>query len=442
MPSAVAPLLAQTPLAQRVVDLTVELVKIPSITAIVPEYYAASVQALDVLQQRAEAVGATCHRMVFEGGDPECGYPVDNLYIEMDFGQPQTHLCYMGHVDVVGVGDESQWSEPPFAANQRNGYIYGRGTTDMKGSVAAFMTAFEDAAGALTPAANLRLSMLVTADEEWGAVNGSRKVLEWLKAQGRTPQLFLVGEPSSQDRLGTHIKIGRRGSLCGRLLVNGVQGHAAYTSQFKNPNRGLALAMSILTAQKWDDGNENYPATNFEIIATQSGDFNASAIVPAAAGALWNVRYTPDHTAESLAAHIQNRLANPPAWALSHPDIDALKDVTVVANIDTVSTPYRSTPARLTQALKAAVKTTLNIDADLDASGGTTDGRFVHACFPHAEVVEFGPPERGGIAGSTVPSDYLTRGGMHQTDERIAIADLQNLARVYVQTITQLAQEA
>lgn len=416
------------------VSLTRALIQIPSITAIDPKDRPASKACLAMLAHVAQKTGASVEYMTFEGGHHKWGYPVDNIYIEWTFGTAKKHLCYMGHVDVVPPGDATRWTEDPFSGSIRDGYLYGRGVTDMKGSVAAFITAVEQSLDQLKKS-NLRISMIITADEEWAAVNGSQKVLQWMKCNDKTPDAFIVGEPSSQDILGTHIKIGRRGSLCGTFSVKGVQGHAAYQGLFENPNRALALATSILNSHRFSDGNENFPNTNFEPIAIKSGDFNASAVIPGTADMLWNVRFTPQHTPDSLENWINKNLQNPPEWAKNHPDVEMLKNITVTANKDTASHPYYSEPSTLAAAAIKAVDSILGIQSKPDGSGGTTDGRFAAKIFPQAEIIELGLPERGGIVGTEKPADYLTKGGMHQVDERATLADLANLREIFIQTI-------
>lgn len=414
------------------VTLTQELVRIASVTAIDAKDYPASQVCLQMLADKARAAGAKVEWLRYEGGHAKWPYPVDNLYIEWTFGTPDKHLCYMGHLDVVPPGDNAKWSEDPFSGTIRDGYLYGRGVTDMKGSVAAFFTAIEDSAAQLATQANMRVGMIVTMDEEWAAINGSRKVLEWMRDNNIAPDAFIVGEPSSQDTLGSHIKTGRRGSLCGTLKVAGVQGHAAYQGAFENPNRALALAISILNTHRFEDGNENFPNTNFEAVAITSGNFNASAVIPGTAEMLWNVRYTPSHTPDSLEAWVKDMLDNPPDWAKNHPDAHLLKQITVVANKDTASLPYYTEPAALAFAAHAAVKNITDIDAKFDGSGGTTDGRFAARIFPHAQIIELGLPERGGICcHHEKPADYLQRGGMHQIDERATLADLVNLKKIF-----------
>lgn len=431
------------------VNLARELVKIPSITAVNPADKPASARSIDAIAEYAARSGARVERSEYSGGHHKWDYPVENVYLEWTFGkdgkagdnaQPAKHICYIGHLDVVPVGDETRWTTGPFNGEIKDGYLYGRGVTDMKGSVAAFITAIEDAMQDLKAQGNVRVSMILTTDEEWAAVNGTRKVLEWLKKEGQTPDAFIVGEPSSQDDLGSHIKIGRRGSLVGTFNVAGVQGHAAYQELFENPNRALALAVSILSSKEWKDGNENFPNTNFETVALKSGDFGASAVIPGKAEALWNIRFTPAQTPDSLEAWIKDALANPPEWAKAHPDADKLKNITVVANKDTASQPYYSEPAGLAKSAQAAVQTVLGTPAKLDGSGGTTDGRFVSSYFPKAEIIELGLPERGGVVCKHhKPDDYLSKGGMHQVDERATLSDLMNLRHIFKQTLINYA---
>jgi len=423
-----------------VIELARDLIRVPSVTALQAEHLHTSTQALDVLEAQLAKLGFTCWRKLFEGGHAKWSYPVDNLYAEITLGTPQSHFCYLGHVDVVPVGEHAAWRTPPFAATLEDGYLYGRGTTDMKGSVAAITSAVAALLQGDTSRMNLRIGLLITTDEEWAAVNGTKPVLKWLKEElGRTIDMVLVGEPSSQDKLGSHIKIGRRGSLCGTLTAHGVQGHAAYPDLFQNPNRTLALALAILHELQWDDGSANYPHTQFETVALIAGDRNATAVIPQKAEAVWNIRFTPQQNTETLVARLRDALSNPPAWAMQHADFKRLSQLELVANVDTVSVPYASTPAVLASALQAAITATLGSPAQLDATGGTTDGRFVQSYFPQAEVLEFGLPERGGLQNGLPPHDYLKKGGMHQADERASVSDLQNLQRIYLATLQKLA---
>lgn len=419
------------------IALTQALIKIPSITPIDPADLPAAKETLDLLEKQVKKTGATTKRLSFAGGHDKWDYEVDNLYVEWVIGKPEKHICYMGHTDVVPVGEETKWQENPFSGEIKDGFIYGRGATDMKGSVAAFVTAIEDALQ--DPNAqdlNLRIGMIITTDEEWAAINGTRKVLDWMRAEGKKPDSFIVGEPSSHDHLGSHIKLGRRGSLVGTLSIKGTQGHAAYTALFENPNRAMGLAMAILNAQKWQDGNDFTPDTNFEVIATNSGNFKASAIVPGKADLMWNIRFTTEQTPEKLEQQIKDALANPPDWAKTHPDFKYLEMIEVKANIDTASHPYNSKPSLLSQSLTEAIGEITGTKAISDGAGGTTDGRFIHQYFPEADIVEMGLPERGGITCKhRKPDDYLNKGGMHQIDERASIQDIKNLKTIFQQAV-------
>jgi succinyl-diaminopimelate desuccinylase len=417
------------------IKLAQELVKVPSVTPVDKKDYPNAQKSIDVAAEAAQASGATVTRLDYEGGHAKWGYKVENLVLEWSFGEPEKHICYIGHLDVVPPGDTKKWTDDPYSGTLKDGFLYGRGVTDMKGSVAAFITSIEEKLEDLKKQGNVKVTMILTTDEEWAAVNGTSKVLQWMKARGDEPDAFIVGEPSSTDELGSHIKIGRRGSLVGTFNVKGVQGHAAYQELFENPNRALALAVSILNSHEWKDGNSNFPNTNFEAVAVKSGDFNASAIIPGEAQMLWNIRFTPEQTPDSLEKWINDKLANPPQWAKDHPDFHLLKNIEVKANKDTASVPYYSEPGALAKTALQSVKDILGTDAKLDGSGGTTDGRFVKQVFPNAEIIELGLPERGGIVCGHKDEHYLAKGGMHQIDERAAVADLVSLRKIFGQTV-------
>lgn len=420
----------------RVTQLLVDLIQVPSITPVEAKHRGAAVQTLDILEKELAPYGAKFERLSYSGGHQKWDYAVDNLYIEWTFGEPDYHLCFLGHTDVVPVGDLKRWSVAPFSGVKKDGWIYGRGATDMKGAIAAYALAIAELALELQkrPAAdmpNLRLSMIITTDEEWAAINGTDKVLDWLRSIGKHPDSFIVGEPSSQDILGSHIKIGRRGSLCGTIVAKGVQGHAAYSGLFVNPNRALCLAASILQTQAFNDQQGDFPRSEFEIIALDSGSFQATAIIPAKASALWNCRFTARFTPSQVLDTLKHILSNPPQWARQHPDFDLLQNVEIVANIDTVSTPYYSAPQVICEIAVEAVQSRLNISPLLDGSGGTTDGRFIHRYFPAAEIIELGLPEKGGMQHGHDTAAYGTQGGMHQVNERCLEKDLHGLYDIY-----------
>jgi succinyl-diaminopimelate desuccinylase len=404
--------------------LASQLVKIPSLTPVSPDLAAAAALPLDCLQTVLERAGAHCHRLIFQGGHERWHYPVDNLFAEWDGDEELGHLCFIGHTDVVPPGDTRLWSFDPFSGSVRDGFLWGRGSTDMKGAVAAMCVAaaFSEGKGRPRP----KLSVIITTDEEWAAVNGTKKVLEWMLANGRRPDAFVIGEPSSPREVGSHIKIGRRGSLCGIVQAKGVQGHAAYPGLFENPNRTLALALALLNSFRWDDAFEGMPATAFEAVAFGSGDFNATAIIPGQAQALWNIRFTPKQTVDTLLIKLRSLFEDLPIWVRDHPDSASLRHITIIGNTGTASMPYHSPPSNFARTVSDALASVTGRVPALDAEGGTTDGRFIHPVFPDAEIVELGLPEDGGGHRS----DDM-QGGMHQADERCSIADLNILTRCY-----------
>lgn len=433
---------SQPALDAQAVELAIRLIRIPSLTPVTPDLRPAARACLTVLSEFLGAAGARCEWLTFSGGHERWGYPVDNLYAEWGDAQSDKRLCFIGHIDVVPPSDLSLWSADPYSGVASGGFIHGRGATDMKGAVAAFTAAAAGFAASRNAAGKpANVSLIVTADEEWAAVNGVRRVLDWMRAGGKRASAFVVGEPSSEEVFGSAIKIGRRGSLCGTLEAAGVQGHAAYPELFRNPNRALSLALAILHTHRWDDGESGMPATNFETIATAGGDFAATAIVPGEAKALWNIRFTHRQTVSKLVSELQHFLDRPPAWAMSHPDIDFLKTITVRANMDTAAMPYFSPPGQLAALAKAAVSARAGREPSLDAKGGTTDGRHVHLYFPQAEIIELGLPECGGLTGDQHPAIFRKQGGMHQADECCANKDLQTLTWCYWDLLQAYAED-
>jgi succinyl-diaminopimelate desuccinylase len=417
-------------------SLASELIKIPSLTPITTELGSVAALSLDCLQTFLEARGAKCHRLTFEGGHEKWGYPVDNLFAEWPGDDALGHLCFIGHTDVVPPGDLKLWSFDPFCGCIQEGFLCGRGATDMKGAVAAFCAA----AGGYaldTGRPRPKVSLIITTDEEWAAINGTRKVLEWMRMSRRTPTAFLVGEPSSPTELGSHIKVGRRGSLSGTIQVKGVQGHTAYPDLFENPNRTLALVLTVLNSHSWDDASQIMPATAFEVVALRAGSFDSTGIVPGEAQALWNIRYTSQQTPVGLLAKLGNLLDDLPKWARDHPDSAKLAHIVIDGHTDIASVPYHSVPSSFARLVTNSVAVNVGRTPEADASGGTTDGRFIHAVFPEAEVVELGPPEScGGKDGLQM------RGGMHQPDERCSIVELGLMTRCYASILSTFGRPA
>lgn len=340
--------------------------------------------ALDVLIAALDALGFECHDLVFESdGAP----PVRNLYARRGRGGP--NLCFAGHTDVVPVGDG--WTEAPFAGCVRDGRLFGRGAVDMKGAIAAYVAAIEEVGE--VPGT---LSLLITGDEEGPAIDGTVRVLEWLRNRGETLHACLVGEPTNPTRLGEMIKVGRRGSLNGRLVVHGAQGHVAYPERARNP---IPLLLECLRALEpaLDTGAPRFPPSNLEITSIDVGNA-ATNVIPARAEARFNVRFNPHWSGASLRAELEGRLAS-----TGHP-------FTLKTTVS--GEAFLTEDPRLIGVLRNAVETHTGLSPELSTSGGTSDARFIKDVCP---VVEF------GLIGQT----------MHQADEHVELESLDRLAAIY-----------
>ena len=359
------------------------LIRCPSVTP-------ADEGALDLLAARLEALGFTCHRLRFsEPGTPD----VDNLYARIGTRAP--HFCFAGHTDVVPVGRAESWSVDPFAAAIHGDLLFGRGASDMKGSIAAFACAAERmlCRGALPGS----ISFLITGDEEGPAINGTVKVLHWLEARGERIDLCLVGEPTNPTVLGEMAKIGRRGSLNGRLHVDGVQGHVAYPHLADNPVPKLVRLLAALDAEHLDDGTPHFQPSNLEITTVDVGN-SATNVIPATASAGFNIRFNDLHTGASLSERLRRRLdAETLAYRL---------DISVSGEA------FLTPPGPLSALLGRACRAVLGREPELSTTGGTSDARFIRR---HCPVIEFG----------------LVSQTMHKVDERASVSDIRRLADVY-----------
>jgi len=352
--------------------------------------------ALDLLQSLLEAAGFTCHRLPFsQAGTAD----VDNLFARIGDGAP--HLCFAGHADVVPPGDETKWTHPPFGAEISDGQLYGRGASDMKGAIAAFVAAalgyLADNKG--TPKGSL--SLLITGDEEGPAINGTVKAVHWLDQQGQTPDHCLVGEPSNLEQLGEAIKIGRRGSMNAGLTVSGKQGHVAYPDLAKNPVPGLLNVLTRLNALELDQGTSYFMPSNLEITGLEV-DNAAQNVIPAAATARFNVRFNERHSSESLKTKLRTLVAQ----ALEGSGLDHQLSFGVSGE------SFMTEPGDLVQVMIDAVHEVTGWTPELATNGGTSDARFIKDYCP---VIEFG----------------LTTTTIHQSDERVALADLEALTLIY-----------
>ncbi len=361
------------------VRLAADLVRFPSITP-----HDAGAQAY--LNQTLTDLGFTCTEVPFG--------PISNLFARLGDGGP--HFCFCGHTDVVPPGDEAAWKHPPFSGTVENGLLYGRGTADMKANIACFaaaVSAFLEEHG--KPKGSI--SLLITGDEEAQAVDGTVRVLGWMKQNDLLADAWLVGEPSNPAALGDEIKIGRRGSLTGALRVAGVQGHVAYPDRADNPLPGLIRLLSALETKIFDTGSAHFPATNLEITTIDVGN-RADNVIPAGGTAKFNVRFNDRWTAATLEAEIRRTLDR----------------CNVPYTLDCVSNAesFLTRPGPFTALVSDAVKQVTGRIPALTTGGGTSDARFVA---PYGPVVEF------GLINTTI----------HKIDEHVAVDDLHTLTRIY-----------
>jgi len=369
--------------------LAQDLIRCPSVT---PK----DAGALDALQAALEELGFVCHRLPFsEAGTDD----VDNLYARLGAAAP--NFCFAGHTDVVPAGPVDQWRSDPFAATVKDGVLYGRGASDMKGAIAAFVAAVSQFI-ADREGFDGSISLLITGDEEGPAINGTVKMLDWLEARGEKLDYCLVGEPTNPGKVGDMAKIGRRGSLNGRLVVRGVQGHVAYPHLADNPIPRLIRMLDGLIARKLDDGNAHFQPSNLEIVSIDVGNA-ASNVIPAEAEARFNIRFNNEQTDAGLQA-----------WARSVCDsVGGDYNLEMKASGDAFLTP----PGPLSRLISDAVKAVTGQTVELSTTGGTSDARFIKN---HCPVSEFG----------------LVSKTMHKVDESVRLEDLEQLTRIYREILT------
>lgn len=378
---------AHTPFA-----LARDLIRCPSVT---PHEGGALAYLAEVLG----AAGFSVERPVFsEPGTPD----VENLYARYGTGSPC--LLLAGHTDVVPPGDPARWSLDPFGGEVRDGELYGRGAVDMKGGIACL------AAAALhvvrdRPDLPGSIAFLITGDEEGPAVNGTVKLLAWARERGERFDHCILGEPTNPDRLGDMVKIGRRGSLTGRLRVAGRQGHVAYPGLADNPIPGMLRLLQALLAEPLDGGTAHFDASNLEVTTVDVGN-PATNVIPAEARAAFNVRFndlwTPDTLSAEIRARIDRAAGNAVAYDLSFDPTNAVA--------------FLTPPDAFVGFVADAIEAETGIRPRLSTTGGTSDARFIK---DHCPVVEF------GLVGQT----------MHQVDERVPVADLDRLAAIYRRVI-------
>ncbi|MBX3679023.1 succinyl-diaminopimelate desuccinylase [Cognatazoarcus halotolerans] len=349
---------------------------------------------LDLIATRLAPLGFSLERM--DHGET-C-----NLWARRGSGSPV--FCFAGHTDVVPTGPLDQWHSDPFEPVERDGLMYGRGAADMKTSLAAFVTAIE-AFLAEHPDHRGSIALLLTSDEEGDARDGTIKVVETLASRDERLDYCVVGEPTSVSRLGDMIKNGRRGSLSGRLTVRGVQGHIAYPHLARNPIHVLAPALAELTATRWDEGNEYFPPTSWQVSNIHAGT-GASNVIPGSVELMFNFRFAPVHTVDSLKQKVQEVL-----------DRHGV-EYDLVWNLS--GNPFITPRGTLVNAVSEAIRGVTAIDPELSTTGGTSDGRFIAAICN--EVVEFGP----------------VNASIHKIDEHVALDAVEPLAAIYQATLQNL----
>ena len=375
-----------------------------------PSVTPSDADCLDLIAQRLQALGFIHERM---DSGPE-SFRVSNLWSKRPSGHTNAAqgaiktVVFAGHTDVVPTGPLAQWGSDPFVPTLRDGKLYGRGASDMKTSIAAFVVAVEEFL-AHTPAPLLDIAFLLTSDEEGPSVDGTKVVVERLAARGERLDYCIVGEPTSVKRTGDMIKNGRRGTLSGKLTVRGIQGHIAYPHLARNPIHQAVPALAELAAMRWDEGNAFFPPTSWQMSNIHGGT-GASNIIPGEVTIDFNFRFCTESTAESLKQRVhavldRHELEYELQWTLG-------------------GQPFLTPPGELVQAVQEAIAQETGLGTELSTTGGTSDGRFIATLCP--QVIELGPPNAS----------------IHKIDEHIALADIEPLKNIYRRTLELLEAQA
>ena len=366
-----------------------DLLRCPSVTP-------ADAGALGVIERVLKAAGFETHRVTFsEPGAAD----IDNLYARIGTDKP--HITFAGHTDVVPPGDEAKWTHGAFSGDVAGGFLYGRGAVDMKGGIACSVAAVLEYLTAHGGKPKGSISFLITGDEEGVAVNGTFKLLKWAADRGEKFDHCVLGEPSNVNELGDCIKIGRRGSLSGTLIVEGTQGHVAYPHRAVNPSPQIAGLIATLSAERLDNGTDHFQPSNLEFVSIDIGN-PAWNVIPAQARARFNIRHNDCHTQDSLRALIEQRVVK------ASGNFIRAHVVWEPSNADVI----RTQPGKFTDLVVAAIEDVTKRKPDLNTGGGTSDARFITRYCP---VLEF------GLVGQT----------MHQVDERVPVSDLEKLTQIY-----------
>ena len=390
----------------RTLQLTEQLISLPSVT---PE----DAGCLELLTDALKPMGFACERL--DSGPAD--FRVQNLWAKHASAQTTSAqgaietdrpvLVFAGHTDVVPPGPLKEWNSPPFVPTHRNGRLYGRGASDMKTSIAAFVVALEEFLKG-TPEPAFDIALLLTSDEEGPSIDGTKVVVEALRKRGERLDWCIVGEPTSVKRTGDMIKNGRRGTMSGKLTVNGVQGHIAYPQLARNPIHEALPALAELAATVWDRGNDFFPPTSWQISNIHGGT-GASNVIPGHVVIDFNFRFCTESSADSLQQRVHEVLERHGV------------EYSLVWTIG--GQPFLTTPGTLVKAVQAAIKDETGLDTELSTTGGTSDGRFIaQIC---AQVIEVGPPNAS----------------IHKIDENIAVADIEPLKNIYRKTLEQLQRQ-
>ena len=360
-------------------ELAQQLIQRPSVTPL-------DEGCQELIAKRLTAIGFNVETLQFED--------VTNLWATLGSSGPL--FVFAGHTDVVPTGPENNWLYPPFSATVADGFLHGRGAADMKGSIAAMVTAVERFLA--VSELNARIGFLITSDEEGIAVNGTQKVIKELGDRNIKIDYCLVGEPSSSEQLGDTVKIGRRGSLGAKLVVTGTQGHVAYPQLAINPIHKILPVLTHLTDITWDEGNTSFPATSFQISNINAGT-GATNVIPGRIEIVFNFRFSTELDAPTIKSRVTQ--------LLDEAELDYQLNWSLSGN------PFLTDTGKLVEAVSESIKKNCGYDTELSTAGGTSDGRFIAPT--GAEVVELGP------CNATI----------HQVDEKITVAELDKLSGVY-----------
>ena len=373
-------------------QLTKELIKFPTVTPI-------DAGIMKFLEKRLKRLGFKTKVLEFKEKNSK---PVKNLYARL--GNKKPNFCYAGHLDVVPAGDLKDWTVNPFNPSVKKGYLIGRGANDMKGSIAAFVSAVSIF---ITNKKKFSgsISLLITGDEEGIAINGTKKVVEYLKKKKEKIDFCLVGEPTNPNKLGEMIKIGRRGSITGRLTIIGVQGHVAYPQRANNPSTALIQILNELKKIKFDKGTKKFQPTNLEITKIDI-DNSADNIIPCLANASFNIRFNNKHSSSSIKKKINTIIKK-----ISNKNKSKYK---IKYNVS--GEAFLTKPNATTYMIQNIIKKITKIKPKLSTTGGTSDARFIRKIAP---CLEF------GLVGKT----------MHKVDEAVALSDLKKLTKIYSEVL-------